>query len=77
MEKLITGIEANGGTSIIGERNRHALEVMDTEMKAGKKRLAIFYGAAHLPDMEERLLKRGFKLHKTEWIKAWDIPWGE
>jgi len=77
MEKLIYGIEANGGTSIIGERNRHALEVMEREMKSGKKRLAIFYGAAHLPDMEQRLLKLGFKKQKTEWIKAWDLPWTE
>jgi hypothetical protein len=77
MEQLITGIEANGGTTIIGERNRHALEVMDREIQAGKIRLAIFYGAAHLPDMEERLLQRGYTPKKTEWITAWNIPWDE
>lgn len=77
MEKLINGIEANGGTSIIGERNRHALEVMEREIKAGKKRLAIFYGAAHLPDMEGRLLKLGFKRKKVEWINAWNLPYEE
>lgn len=77
MEKLITGIESSGSTSIIGERNKHALSVMDQEIKAGKKRLAIFYGAAHLPDMEARLLQRGFKRQKVEWIQAWDLPWPE
>jgi len=77
MEHLITGIESNGGTSIIGERNRHALEVLETEIKAGKKNLAIFYGAAHLPDMEQRLTKLGFTKKKTEWLKAWDLPWEE
>lgn len=75
MEKLISGIESNGGTSLIGERNKHALEVMNREIKAGKKHLAIFYGAAHLPDMEERLLKQGFKKQKAEWVTAWDLPW--
>lgn len=77
MEQLITGMEANGGTTIIGERNRHALEVMDREIQAGKKHLAIFYGAAHLPDMEERLLKRGFTQKKVQWINAWNLPWDE
>ncbi len=74
MEQLINGIESNGGTSIIGERNRHALEVLEKQIQAGKKRLAIFYGAAHLPDMEKRLLKIGYKKEKTDWLKAWDIP---
>ncbi|MBB5039232.1 glutathione S-transferase family protein [Prosthecobacter dejongeii] len=77
MEKLIMGMESNGGTSIIGERNRFALEVLDKEIKAGKKRLAIFYGAAHLPDMEKRLLAQDYKLQKIEWVKAWDLPWEE
>ncbi|TDU69286.1 hypothetical protein EI77_02938 [Prosthecobacter fusiformis] len=77
MESLIAGMETNGGTTIIGERNRHALGVMQSEIQAGKKRLAIFYGAAHLPDMEERLLKLGFKKQKVQWIKAWHLPWEE
>jgi hypothetical protein len=77
MEKLIMGMESNGGTSIIGERNRHALEVLEKEIKAGKKRLAIFYGAAHLPDMEKRLLAQGYRREKLEWVKAWDLPWEE
>lgn len=77
MEKLIAGIESNGGTSIIGERNKHALEVLEKQIQAGKKHLAIFYGAAHLPDMEERLLKMNFKKQKTEWITAWELPWAD
>lgn len=77
MEHLITGMEANGGTTIIGERNRHALEVMQQEIQGGKKRLAIFYGAAHLPDMEARLVKLGFKKQNVQWVTAWDIPWEE
>jgi hypothetical protein len=30
--------------------------------------------AAHLPDMEERLMKQGFQWSQTEWLKAWDLP---
>lgn len=73
VEQLMAGVEAGNGTAIIGERNKHALEVMEKQIAAGKKRLAIFYGAAHFPDMEQRLLKEGWKLQKTDWLKAWDI----
>jgi hypothetical protein len=73
VEQLMAGVEAGNGTAIIGERNKHALEVMLKQIAAGKKRLAIFYGAAHFPDMEQRLLKEGWKLQKTDWLKAWDI----
>lgn len=73
VEQIMAGVEAGNGTAIIGERNRHALEVLQKQMAAGRKRLAIFYGAAHFPDMEQRLLKMGFSLRKTEWLKAWDI----
>lgn len=77
VEDLIAGVETGGGTALIGERNRVALEVMDQQIAAGKKRLAIFYGAAHLADMEERLLKQGYKRVKVEWLKAWDLPKAE
>jgi len=74
VEQLMTGIEANGGTVIIGERNRVALEVLEREIKAGTKKLGIFYGAAHFPDMEKRLSEMGFRVVETEWVTAWDIP---
>jgi len=77
VEDIMTGIETGGGTVLVGERNRVALEVMTKQIAAGKKRLAIFYGAAHLADMEERLLQQGFKRVKVEWLKAWDLPKGK
>jgi hypothetical protein len=73
VEQLMAGVEAGDGTAIIGSRNQHALEVMQKQIAAGKSKLGIFYGAAHFPDMEQRLLKMGFKLQKTDWLKAWDI----
>ncbi|MCE2695291.1 MAG: hypothetical protein LW645_13655 [Verrucomicrobiaceae bacterium] len=74
VEDIMAGVEAGDGTVLVGERNRVALEVMDKQIAAGKRRLAIFYGAAHLADMEERLLKKGFKRTQTEWLKAWNLP---
>ncbi len=74
VDDIMAGVESGNGTVIVGERNRVALEVMDKEIAAGKKKLAIFYGAAHLGDMEKRLKARGFKRVKTEWVTAWDLP---
>jgi len=74
VEDIMAGMETGGGTVLVGERNKAALKVMDQELAAGKKRLAIFYGAAHLGDMEERLLKAGFKRTGVQWLKAWNLP---
>ena len=75
VEGLMGGVEAGEGTVIVGERNRVAFGVMDKQIAAGKKKIAIFYGAAHLPDMEQRLLKRGFKRTKEDWLRAWWMPY--
>ena len=61
------------GSVIVGERNRVALEVFDREIKAGRKKLGIFYGAAHLPDMEKRLEARCYHRIAERWLTAWDI----
>ncbi len=74
IEGLMTGMEANGGTVIIGERNRVALEVLEREIQAGKKRLAVFYGAAHFPDMQRRLEEAGYERVGEEWLAAWRLP---
>lgn len=74
VEDIMAGMETGGGTVLVGERNKVALQVLDKEIAAGKKRIAIFYGAAHLGDMEERLMKKGFRRTKVEWLKAWDLP---
>ncbi|HEX4131981.1 MAG TPA: hypothetical protein VHZ24_18255 [Pirellulales bacterium] len=62
------------GSTIITERNKVALDVLKQEIAAGKKNLGIFYGAAHLPDMEKRLESDfGLKRRRVTWITAWDL----
>ena len=62
------------GSTIITERNKKALEVLDREIKNGKKKLAIFYGAGHLPDFETRLKKDfGLKRENQRWLEAWKL----
>jgi hypothetical protein len=65
--------EFSGATVLITERNRAALHVMRDEAAAGKKNMAIFYGAGHMKDMSERLEDMGFKRGNIEWETAWDV----
>ncbi len=61
------------GSVILTERNKTAIKVLKKELKSGKKRLSIFYGAAHMPDLEERLIRLGFKKQSQSWVTAWDV----
>ena len=54
-------------------RNEKCLAVLQREMKAGRKDLGIYYGAAHLPHMEKRITEDlGFRKVDHEWLVAWD-----
>ena len=59
---------------LIDDRNKACLKVLDKQIKKGKKRIAIFYGAAHMPDFETRLLKEfGLKRKSVQWVRAWNL----
>lgn len=59
---------------LVADRNKAALKVLDQEIKKGRKKIAIFYGAAHMPDFEKRLMTEfGLKRKSVKWITAWDI----
>lgn len=63
-----------GGSAIISDRNAAALKVLRQEIKNGKKKIAIFYGAAHLPEFAKSLEKDFQMKHTgTNWIIAWDL----
>lgn len=74
VEAIMTGLETGDGTVIISERNKVALKVLQSEIKTGKKKLAIFYGAAHMPDIEKRMLASGYTKQNTVWMTAWALP---
>jgi hypothetical protein len=67
------GFDGPGGSVIIHERNKAAIDVLKESLKQGKEDIAIFYGAAHMPDMSARLIDLGFKPVATEWRQAWDL----
>jgi len=59
---------------LVRDRNKAALKVLSKQIKQGKHRIAIFYGAAHMPDFEQRLQDDfGLKRKSVEWISAWDL----
>ncbi len=74
MEGGMAIFEGREGSTIINHRNGKAMEVMESEIAAGNRKLAIFYGAGHLPDMQRRLtsdfqMKRGGQF----WLEAWKL----
>lgn len=74
-ETFITRLEATDGTVLVSERNRIVMEKFaEVRAKQGRGTYAIFYGAAHMPDFEERLLAEGFVKGGTTWLDAWTIP---
>ena len=58
--------------AVIGARNQRAIDVLEREIGSGAKRIGIFYGVAHMPDLEERLLDQlDLTYDGTEWVDAW------
>jgi hypothetical protein len=76
MNQLDEGIWviSGDGSAIITDRNAAALKVLNRELKNGKKKIAIFYGAAHLPELAKSLEKEfNMKYVGTDWVVAWDL----
>ncbi len=81
MAEQMLVLEAPGGglgqtltTMLIADRNEAAVKVLRKQIAGGKKKIAIFYGAAHMPDFERRL-REGFGLVRSgqRWLTAWDL----
>ena len=58
---------------IVQDRNEAAMEVLRDELDKGSLRIAIFYGAAHMPDFEQRLDQMEFQPAGHSWVTAWDL----
>ena len=75
MQDAAMGLDGPGGSVIITERNKAAVKVLEETLKNGaKKKISLFYGAAHMPDLAKRVRELGFKpAGATQWKKAWDL----
>ena len=63
------------GQVIITERNAVVMGMVEQELETGAKgrRIALFYGAGHLPDFTRRLQKAAWVYEGSAWHAAWTI----
>ena len=74
MEVLTATFGGEEGSTLITDRNAAALTVLRREIAAGRRRIAIFYGAAHMEDFDQRLQEDfGLQPRETVWLEAWDL----
>ena len=74
MESMLSGLSGPEGSTIITERNKRAMEVLQEQIDAGKRKLGIFYGAGHLTDMHNRLVEDfGLEPVEIKWFEAWNL----
>lgn len=71
IERLTAEIQ---GTTLIAGRNKRAMEVLTRVLAAGRRNVAVFYGAGHMADLEQRVLKLpGARVVGREWLDAWRL----
>jgi hypothetical protein len=74
LEGSIQAIEGPNGSAIIADRNKAALKVLRKQVDAGKRKIAIFYGAGHMADFQARLRDEfGLVPIGTRWLVAWNL----
>lgn len=74
MEGMTAALDGPDGSALVSGRNGKALEVLEKTLAQGKRNLAIFYGAAHMPDFLARLSKQfDLRPEGTDWIEAWNL----
>ncbi len=74
MDKVRDIFGEDSNSAIIGARNQRVIEVLQDQLASGAKRIGIFYGVAHMQDIEARLLETvGLTYQKTVWVDAWRL----
>jgi len=74
VDTLIQAISGNQSSTLITARNDRAIDVLKQQIKAGRKKIAIFYGGGHMPDLAAKLSDK-MSMHKSgsRWLQAWDL----
>lgn len=73
-ENLDGMMDALGGTVLITERNKVVIKKLAEQIAGGKKKVAIFFGAGHMSDIEKQLVA-DFRLRRAseQWLTAWKL----
>ncbi len=74
MDALTAAFGGDEGSTLITDRNTAALDVLRRQIAKGHRKIAIFYGAAHMDDFDEKLREDfGLQPGETVWLEAWDL----
>ena len=76
MEAMTAAMEGKDGTVVLGGRNALVVSKVKAVL-AGRKqrRIAVFYGGAHMPGIEAALVgDMQAKPAQEEWLAAWTMP---
>lgn len=74
MDVLTAAFGGEDGSTLITDRNVAAIDVLRDQIARGRRRIAIFYGAAHMDDFDRRLREDfGLQPGETIWLEAWDL----
>jgi len=72
--ELLESMAGDNGSTLITVRNQRALDVLREQLDGGARDIAIFYGAGHMPDFEQRLVDEfGMRRVSNEWVEAWNL----
>lgn len=59
---------------LLDKRNAVAVERFDVERERARGgSIAVFYGAAHMKDLADRLASRGYRRTGARWLRAWAL----
>jgi hypothetical protein len=73
-DDYMAALEGPTGSTLVSGRNQVALQTLQKEIDLGKRKIAIFYGAAHMPDLQSRLRKEfGLSPAGVRWLVAWNL----
>ncbi|MCG8415104.1 MAG: hypothetical protein MI746_12870 [Pseudomonadales bacterium] len=70
---LVLSREIESELTILGDRNRVAMEVLQQTLSEDVEHIGLFYGAAHMPGLERALQELGFTRGPQQWLPAWTI----
>lgn len=74
MDSMLSALNGAEGSTIISERNKVAVAVAKAELGKGKRKLSIFYGGAHMPNMKEQIQSAlVVRSEGVEWLNAWNL----
>ncbi len=77
VESVSGALDGPAGSALIDARNQRAIDVLEEQIESGARRIGIFYGVAHMPDFEERLIGQlSLEYDKTQWVDAWRLDAG-